>query len=601
MPPNNMGGNSSGSTSNKTRGAKNNLLSNPETPKTPGYSRQLLAAHSLIETEDAELDINLLLKLMLDVFRREEVPRCAAALGEGVVVLLMAALKAEGDKAAALSGKLDSISSKVDGMLNFTRATELATLETQADVRAFFEQTEIQKEDTVARLTAAVASQSSVGTELTSTTSPPRPSPQPTIHDLKEADARVELRSRRVLVEPGVNSEELKSLAVEVLRAKFNHALEEARKAVGSGPTVSVMAVDKLPRGGVVFVLNSSEAAAWICLPDVAAPFAAALGDVSFRGQEAQVLVEKLPLRNDLAEPATLREIESTNGLGNGTLLKIEWIKPPHRRDPGQQFGHAKFTLRSNDMADLLINNRCYIWNQIATARRLADEPMRCSKCQRFGHKRAHAAKCKAKNQICSSCGGEHENKACPDHKKVFCVNCDSDDHASHNRTCPAFRQERDKMNARRPENTRRLFGDLPSEMRVPARSHPLRLSQPSSLPRSGLRQTTLGEGASFRYGGPRTAWGARGARAPSPERSQFSTTPESGRWSPSQPVVDDPVRQARFSSPPVTGVRILTPPPATPGSPTTPTPTTGANAIPVARIAPVALAAPTSPAPVTE
>ena len=70
-------------------------------------------------------------------------------------------------------------------------------------------------------------------------------------------------------------------------------------------------------------------------------------------------------------------------------------------------------------------------------------EPVRCFKCQEFGHK-AHT--CRARKNTCSICSGPHEVKACPvkdthrSENKATCPNCGGAHPASY-RGCPKFKE----------------------------------------------------------------------------------------------------------------------------------------------------------------
>ena len=70
-------------------------------------------------------------------------------------------------------------------------------------------------------------------------------------------------------------------------------------------------------------------------------------------------------------------------------------------------------------------------------------EPVRCYKCQEYGHK-AHS--CRARKYICSICSGPHEVKACPVkdthriEKKAVCPNCGGAHPASY-RGCPKYKE----------------------------------------------------------------------------------------------------------------------------------------------------------------
>ena len=69
--------------------------------------------------------------------------------------------------------------------------------------------------------------------------------------------------------------------------------------------------------------------------------------------------------------------------------------------------------------------------------------PLRCFKCQRFGH---HKTNCK-RDLACARCGtAGHEDKECklPPH----CVNCDGE-HGSFSRDCPVWKQEKDIQTVR--------------------------------------------------------------------------------------------------------------------------------------------------------
>ena len=62
------------------------------------------------------------------------------------------------------------------------------------------------------------------------------------------------------------------------------------------------------------------------------------------------------------------------------------------------------------------------------------ERPMRCSYCQKFGHK---AKKCSSKLKICPRCSmAAHENSPCED--PIRCYNCAGDHHA-YSTTCPKY------------------------------------------------------------------------------------------------------------------------------------------------------------------
>ena len=71
-------------------------------------------------------------------------------------------------------------------------------------------------------------------------------------------------------------------------------------------------------------------------------------------------------------------------------------------------------------------------------------EPVRCFRCQHFGHK---ALTCRANKEICSICAGNHETKNCPikdthrDQQNARCPNCGGP-HTASFRGCIRYQQE---------------------------------------------------------------------------------------------------------------------------------------------------------------
>lgn len=65
--------------------------------------------------------------------------------------------------------------------------------------------------------------------------------------------------------------------------------------------------------------------------------------------------------------------------------------------------------------------------------------PLRCFKCQRFGHT---ASQCKSKMR-CARCGGEHEYGKCEREAKIKCCNCGGEHSAAYGGAQFKFNPER--------------------------------------------------------------------------------------------------------------------------------------------------------------
>ncbi|KAG8699812.1 hypothetical protein FRC09_006364, partial [Ceratobasidium sp. 395] len=554
---------------------------NPDIPATPAAAKKLLVDCSLIDAIESEISPQALLRILTNTLSKEEkLSRYADALTQGVVVLLHGALEAlaksnelsvdlakrlvdhldkntnnqsteldskldqNAERLAFLAGRVEHVAEKVERVLDISVEThgQVIALEdfapTQRDTAppapapAPFASFDAPEPDYAGYAPPPHMQPPQFMQALPPPTTyaqaammpPPAPMP-PSMNDLKEADARVGLRQREVLLEPVGDRDALKGVADHQLLDRAVTALDKVRESITNGPVVLLKAVGKLARGGLRLIFDSTAAAEWLCGSGPANIFEEAFGNVTLCGHSAQLLVQMFPVGCDLSSDTFMRSFERENNLGPRSLTRAEWIKPVHRRSEHQQYAYAKFTFRSSAVADQLIRQHCFYGASVFRPRRLDNGPTRCTKCQRFGHRRA---KCKSDKVICSGCGGEHENKDCNDRGRQWCVSCNSDQHPSHARICPAFKAETGKQNATRPENTRRFFSDRLQDCANPASL--MNRIFPPAFPREP-RGVTLGEGAAFYE--PRVGWGHRNAsppqdvdpaRAPSPASSSSST-----------------------------------------------------------------------------
>lgn len=91
---------------------------------------------------------------------------------------------------------------------------------------------------------------------------------------------------------------------------------------------------------------------------------------------------------------------------------------------------------------------------------KMLTEPRRCLKCQRFGH---YVPDCKATHDTCARCGEQHRTSQCTitDTKNFCCTNCTgtgAKGHGAADRNCSAFKAEKEKIQARIPENKYKYF-----------------------------------------------------------------------------------------------------------------------------------------------
>ncbi|KDN41509.1 hypothetical protein RSAG8_07459, partial [Rhizoctonia solani AG-8 WAC10335] len=222
-------------------------------------------------------------------------------------------------------------------------------------------------------------------------------------------------------------------------------------------PRVAFKAVIRLARGGVRYELGDRTQAALLSDVRISAEFEKGFGGASCRGQGATILLQCTPVSYEPEDPAAIPRFEEENLLQRGDVLSMSWCKPAHKRKPEQTMAVLKLEMRSHDLADKLITEGGQLQYTPVLFRKASQEPMCCLRCQKYGHK---AAKCpNGMDDVCSQCGGAHRIANCTDKDKKWCVPCQSDAHCSFDRDCPSFKAEREKFNARRPENKSLLFG----------------------------------------------------------------------------------------------------------------------------------------------
>ncbi|CEL58619.1 hypothetical protein RSOLAG1IB_12163 [Rhizoctonia solani AG-1 IB] len=221
-------------------------------------------------------------------------------------------------------------------------------------------------------------------------------------------------------------------------------------------PRVAFKTVIRLARGGIRYELGDRTQAALLSNVRISAEFEKGFGGASCKGQGATILLQCAPTYYNPEDPAAIHRFEDENTLDRGDVLSMTWCKPPHKRKPEQTMAVLRLEMRSHDLADRLITEGGQLDYAPVLFRKANQEPMRCLRCQRYGHK---ASKCvSGPDDVCSHCGGAHRIANCTNKEKKWCVSCQSSAHCSFDRECPTFRAECTKFNTRRPENSSRLF-----------------------------------------------------------------------------------------------------------------------------------------------
>jgi hypothetical protein len=275
-----------------------------------------------------------------------------------------------------------------------------------------------------------------------------------------EVFARSQGRDKQVLIDclagQGAEEEQGQQLNERELVKKANMSVELMGIQAEDKPDDGDLFVgaQRLRRGGILYLMKSTEAANWLRKTDVRKAFLDHFGGTfQLRDKGHSLIIEYVPVRFDPNSQHALREIEITNGLTAGEILGAKYLKDPVKRNPGQQTAFVGLLIKSPATANKILRSGVVIEGKHVFGRKDIQEPKRCMKCQEF--KPHIAANCPAIHDTCAQCSSiEHRTKDCearPDQTR--CSNCRTNGHAASSRQCPIFIRESAKLAQRRPEN----------------------------------------------------------------------------------------------------------------------------------------------------
>ena len=262
--------------------------------------------------------------------------------------------------------------------------------------------------------------------------------------------------------------------------------------------------VTLLRNGGLLLELNSPEMAQWLRSTDIIDRFLEGIGSgASIKNRTYQVIVSFTSILFNPEEDEQVREYEEHNNIRPNSIVKAEWIKPISERRAGQKVATLRMYHKDAESANSILKNGAYIFNKRVEPKRPRKEPIRCLKCQRFGHKRRD---CRDEHPTCAKCAGKHETNECKAPREHYnCTNCHRS-HASYDRDCERFWEKCKQMDQRCPENTLAFYPtdekwtwttDDQSSIPLPLPPPPMRYTAP--LPPAGgrslMRQTLLSGG----------------------------------------------------------------------------------------------------------
>jgi hypothetical protein len=173
-----------------------------------------------------------------------------------------------------------------------------------------------------------------------------------------------------------------------------------------------------------------------------------------------------------------LRDVERDNDLPPGSISSASWCKRPEKRSPNQKSATLKVQCSNPTSANLLITGRIRVADQLVNARKDIRLPIRCVKCQEYGHIQDACIGV----EKCANCASEnHSSTECSNSWTPNCVSCGvGSTHPSTSPKCPTFIKKCEALDERFPENAMPYFPTKEAWTWAASPVNPPRPSSPS-------------------------------------------------------------------------------------------------------------------------
>jgi hypothetical protein len=283
----------------------------------------------------------------------------------------------------------------------------------------------------------------------------------PTAH--ASAITRGDITDKQILIQKAKDATDntLKPLSEKDLVVKANTTLDLMGIEADDKPLgTTFVGAKKLRNGSVLYQLSTREAASWLKQNEVRKSFMANYSSTSNMRNKFYVIAEFVPTTFEAGSSYVHTKVEEDSGLCTNAIAYSKYIKPAHLHTSNQKVAHVVFGFDSRHGANSAIEGGMFIEGKHVNVCKMLTEPRRCLKCQRFGH---YVPDCKATHDTCARCGEQHRTSQCTimDTSNFCCTNCTgtgAKGHGAADRNCSAFKAEKEKIQARIPENKYKFF-----------------------------------------------------------------------------------------------------------------------------------------------
>ena len=332
----------------------------------------------------------------------------------------------------------------------------------------------------------------------------------------------------------------------EQLVARVKKALEAI--SVEDTPALEVRTITQFKQGGMIIEFMTKEAAEHVRInTEVKEKFLKNLDpNATLKERTYPLVLPFMPLTFNPSNDDNLRQIEQENGWKTGTVLTARWIKPIEKRKSTQRVAHILITLTDPAPANMAIRDGITIDKLKIWPKKNRREPLRCAKCQFYGH---IARECISNGDTCANCGNNHRTSDCTTKDKKYCKTCETEDHTSWDRECPTLLKKCEDLDKRYPENTMPYFPTNEEWTLVTAPSKPAPYRKPP--PPANSQRPTVTQQTLDTYPTRTTDYRNRNTRRP-----QYDSTSNRHSRHPTPPPTITPQELASIGSihPPESG-----------------------------------------------
>ncbi len=169
--------------------------------------------------------------------------------------------------------------------------------------------------------------------------------------------------------------------------------------------------VERLNHGGLLWEMDSPGSVEWLRSEDKFDVFASQFRPelrLQLQKKFYEVLISNLKV--SFRPEQDIHELEEVNGIPAGTIDSVRWVKPINRRDKDQRRAWVAARFQDVDAANHAILNGIRFADEHHECQKTIREPVRCMKCQRYGHM---VRDCRDSVDTCGSCGSDHRTGSC--------------------------------------------------------------------------------------------------------------------------------------------------------------------------------------------